>query len=342
MSSGTKDREWVGGILPFPAMVLEPAPHRPDLIVFLSVEEDLVVGTALIDPSDPEVSFGEALLQTIAEPAIGAPRRPRRLRVPDERLAAEVREAAPDIDVLVASTPELDIVLESLAASLPEGDEPSYLEHGTVGVEVVEDLFEAARLLHLAAPWKLGAEDEVLRLDIPALGVVGACVSIMGALEVAPGIAIFPSFDDFLDFLDALDGMTDASGDFALPADPSVADFGSPMLSLGFVTADELPEAMRREADGYGWRVAGPSAYPWVQNRARDGVMEPVGERGLQIIAACCGALAAFVPKHARLFSLDDYEPVCESYVNEDEVEVRLTLPYGAWSLFAVNDPPSL
>jgi len=92
----------------------------------------------------------------------------------------ELRETVPDIEVVVAPTPELDRLIDLMVASMLEGGGtgPSYFENGRVTEDTLASLFQAADTLFQAAPWKLARDSQVMRLDFPALGVEGACVSV--------------------------------------------------------------------------------------------------------------------------------------------------------------------
>jgi len=319
--------EWVGGRLTTPFYVLEPAPFRPELVLWLELPEDLIVGHQFIDPSGPPLAFGETLAEAMASPLAGPPRRPQRIRVADTLLADEVRAAAPDAEVVVAPTPELDRVLRLMAESMPGGADRSYFGNGRVSAETVGGLFRAAQRLFQLAPWETADDSQVLRMDIPALEVEGACVSIIGALGESLGFAIFPCYVAFERFIEAMD-RADVSED--------VLDMGTPTLSLNFERGADLPASMRREAAQHGWPVAGPDAYPWVQHRDTDGVLRPLEERDVRIASACATALAALFSKHRALFeqAVGPSRPVRESFFAEDELEVRLTVPYEGGSLW--------
>ena len=101
----------------------------------------------------------------------------------------------PGIEVVVAPTPELDAVVAQMVASIPAGggDGPSYLERGRIAPQTVEALFRASEALFRTAPWNELQDSQAFRLDIPALGVEGACVSVIGALGESLGLVIFPS-----------------------------------------------------------------------------------------------------------------------------------------------------
>jgi len=303
--------------------------------LWLELPEGLVVGQALIDPNGPAVHFPETLLHAIASPLVGRPRRPKRVRVSDGRLAAELREAVPDIEVVVAPTPELSaLIAQMLAAMSGESDEgPSYFENGRVTAGVVAALFHAAEALFRAAPWKLASDSQVLRLDIPAFGIEGACVSIIGALGESLGMIIFPSHLAMERFLTGIeqDRLRDSN---------SPLDMGTTTLSLNFERGADLPPRMRREAAEHGWPVAGPSGYPWAQHRDRDGTPRPLEERDVRVVAACANAVAAFFSKHADHFRMGSAAPVSERFKGDGDVEVRLTMPYESSSPSASDGGP--
>ena len=176
--------EWVGGQLLSPFFVSEGDPFRPQLTLWLELPADVIVWHALADPSEAPIPFAETLRAAMRSPAIGPPRTPARVRVADARLAAELHVALPELEVVVAPTPELHAVVAAFA----ESDDPqnyaprSYLEAGRVAPEAMAELFVAADLLYGLAPWRRAGGDQLVRLDVPALGVEGACVSLIGAL----------------------------------------------------------------------------------------------------------------------------------------------------------------
>jgi len=305
-----------------PVYIAEAEPYRPEMVLWLELPDDYIVGQELIDPQGTPLSFSGTLLRSMDAPLVGAPRRPQRIRVCAAPLAMELRGAVPDIEVVVAPTPELDSVIAQMVASMPEGGGgPSYFEHGRVGVAAVAALFRAAAALFRSAPWKLAQDSQALRLDIPALGVEGACVSIIGALEESLGLVIFPShlaMERFLARMEAGRGP-DAR-----------LDMGTTTLSLNFERGADLPAGMRREAAEHGWPVASPAAYPWAQHRDRDGTMRPLDARDVGIVTACANGLAAFFSRHGARFAQASVEPVGEGFTDAGGVETWLAMPYEA------------
>ena len=115
---------------------------------------------------------------------------------------------------------------------MPPGDaDESYFADGRVSPAAVERLFTAARGLFATASWSIAADTQVLRMDVPALDVEGACLSILGQATGRNGVLIFPSLIDFEVFMDAAGDLDD--GPF---------DLGSGWL--------------RREAMQHGWRCS--------------------------------------------------------------------------------------
>ena len=326
-------REWVGGRLSPPFYIHDrEEPYRPDLVLWLELPEGLIVGQSLGMPEDREGAVARGLRRALTQPAAGSPRRPDGIRVADAATAAEVRaEVGEAIPVTVAPTPELDALLAHLIATLPpdEDNEPSYFAGGRVSAAAVEKLFAAGRLLFALQPWSVIDDTQVLRMDIPALGVDGACLSVIGQLGESRGVLVFASLDDFEAFVAAAE-----SG--ALEQGPLAG--GAGWLALTFEPATELPASMRREAMEHGWPVERADAYPLVERRDPDGVPRPLVEPDVEIAGACALSLGAFLAKHGAIFKSDTFAPVCESYFDDDDREVRFTVPYDALADFELPE----
>lgn len=325
--------EWVGGRVVSPFYITEGTPYRPELILWLELPEGVVVHFEFGDRRKTPASFGATLLKAMESPMSGPKRRPATVRVGDAQLAAEVRQVLPDVRIVEAPTPELDQVVELMSEATSDDEDredPSYFENGRIGVEAIEALFGAAKLLYHVAPWKVAGDSQLLRVDIPAYSVEGACLSIIGALGQSVGLILFPSIEGFERFLENADA----------PHPPGAPiDLGTTTLSLNFETGSDLPPSMRWEALKHGWPVADAKAYPTVQHRDPDGLPRPLSEQDVRIMAACATSLTAFFVKHGHLFKRSSFEPVCESYFDDDDLEVRFTVPYEAGEMFEVNAP---
>jgi hypothetical protein len=315
-------REWVGGICSFPGFVGTDMPVRPEMTLWLELPSDLVVGTVLSEPDEAPPSFSESLDSAQRQPLAGPPRVPSRVRIADPRLAQEIIDAFPALEVVVAPTPELDSLvanmLEHFGAESP-GNDSGYLNDGLVAIDTVADLFDAARRLYQTAPWQVMDDAQVLRLDIPSYSVDGACVSVIGALGESLGVMIFPSLLHYDRFLLASELGWDED---ALP------DIGTDFLALNFERATELPVAMRSEAAKYGWPVDNVNAYPWVQPIGADLISRAATEHEIRIVTACANGLIELFNKHHAV--LDDFleEAISERFTDGSGVEVTWTVPY--------------
>lgn len=314
--------EWVGARVLAPMLFQEEnpqrAPQRGELLIWLELPSELIVFSEVIDPNVP-TSLSDALLRAFEKPTRGAARRPAQIRVADAESAASIRNVVPDIPVRAGPTPEIDALVDRLMADLiADGPPGSYFEEGRISKESVEKLFRAAAALYATSPWDVAADSQVLRLDIPALGVAGACVSILGTAGESYGVLILPSLASFDALARSAERRMTRSGKL---------DLGTNILSLSFEAAQALPPSMRREIMQHGWPVAGPLAYPRVEHRERDGLLRPLSERDVQIATACASALAQFVARHRAIFTEDEPEQVCATYADSG-FDVRLTAPY--------------
>ena len=239
---GTKARsEWVGGLLEPPFFIMDrDEPYRPLMALWVELPEGLIVGHASVPPEERFGALGKALLEAMEEPLVGPPRRPSRIRVCEETLAAEVRRAVgAGVPVDVAPTPELDELLKHMMETMPEGDlEGSYLMEGRISPDLVADLFSGARRLYQAKPWERLYDSQPLKMDIPHLGVEGACVTIIGMLGESLGILMFPDIESYERFSRAADDQFGGR---------EPMDLGTEWLALTFERGAELSAIMRRE-----------------------------------------------------------------------------------------------
>jgi len=320
--------------------ITEGEPYRPEAVMWLELPSGLVLGFSMIDPTKSPPSFSDTLREVLRAPLAGPPRRPTRVRVADQALAAEARAALGDpggTEVVVAPTPELDELVHQFARSLPDGDEPeSYLEGGRVSGAAVERLFRAADVLYDVAPWKFAGDQQVLRLDVAERRIAGAALSVIGALGESLGFLVFPSLAAYGTFAETGERL------MRQRRTPAKIDLGSSYLSVTFERGADIPRAMRAEVLDHAWPVAGADAYPRVEARERDGIPRPLQEEDVRLATAVAGALTAFAIKHEALFRGSSVEPVSESYAGETGLTVRLTAPYEAFDLFSaeVEDGP--
>jgi hypothetical protein len=333
--AGKAGREWIGGVIrtPFYVQDREPA-YRAMGIFWLDASDGCIVGTNLVAPDEVDGQVGAVLAGAMAQPMVGRPRRPDRVRVATAAMADEVRAVLGDgATITVAATPELQMVLDALTESIDAeaagngGEVITYLANGDVEADAVAEFFEIAKQLYKLAPWNDVQDQQVIRVDIPALDVEGACLSIIGNLGESLGFLLFPSYDGFLAFLDA---------SLATEFDQVPTEMGSGWLALNYDRGADLPDAVRREIAEHGWPVAAPEAYPLVERFDADLVLAPLDARDLSIAAAIASALVPFISNNRGTFADDDATPVCESFFMAEDLEVRLCYPHEAHDDFDI------
>lgn len=327
--SASSSREWVGGVIRTPFFIQDREPaYRAMGIFWLDARDGVIVGTTMVGPDEVQGQVGAVLASAMKRPMVGPPRRPDRIRVATADLADEVRALVGDgVAITIAPTPELQLVLDALTDSMGialDGDEDgfvTYLANGNVEADTVGIFFDAAKQLYHAAPWKEATDDQIIHVDIPSLGVAGACLSIIGNLGESLGFLLFPSYDSFESFLDA--SIAAADGD-------ELMDLNTGWLALNYVRGADLPDAVRREISAHGWPVAAPEAYPLAERFDQDLVVVPLCDRDLTMAAAVASALCSFFARHRDRFATDDTPPVRESHIDDQGIEVRLSYPHEA------------
>jgi len=318
-------REWVGGrfVMPF-----ETEGVHPLAALWIVLPEGLILAADISLPQAPEGWFAETL-RAAMERSKEQLEPPSRIRVADQALAAELRAAHGDIEVVVAPTPETDEAYASLLASMGASP-PSYLEDN-LPPALVEQLFRAAERLYRLAPWKIGCEYPI-RVDVPRFGIDGACLAVIGQARVDYGFLLFPSLDAY----DTFGQIGESMGEGELPE-----SFGTPLLSLSFEKKKALPPSVVQTIQQNKWPVAGTNAYPLAHHRDESGLLLPLTESDARTLIVTANALVTFCTLHRDVLSGENPMPISESFAGDDDVTVRLTYPAEAFDLFDVNGSPS-
>jgi len=312
MSSAEPVREWVGGRLTLPALIESMGDRRAEMSLWVELPDLLVVGQVLEDPHDPQASFGQSLMRAMAAPLVGEPRRPQRVRVADAALAEQLKSFS-FLSVEVAPTPEFDKVVRSLAAFFGEG---SYFSDPSLTAKDIEKFFIGARMLWAAQPWALIDDHALVHIEVPAMGIHDGCVSIVGSLDEVRGFVFFPSYEDY-------DRITYSAGS-PKPGEPLPAHRA---LYFSFDPREDVPEGMRKEAAEHGWPLADENAYPMLLRRV-NGEHAPVFEPELKLATAISRALGTFVLRHPQACENYGDVEIRESLLDEDDLEVILSVPH--------------
>jgi hypothetical protein len=314
------DRVWLGGRGALLVAGEEAGSIRKlDWVLWLDSRSGLIVGSAIVPSNEADSCVGRVLLESMATPMTGKPREPNRIHVASEGLAAELRQKLGDrIPIEVCATPELDAMAAALAASLGEvGEERRYLVGDDIDAALIESFFASAETFARLEPWRIAGEEDALRLELPELDVEGAVVSVTGALIEPRGFIVFADLDRYLDF-----AVGDDDSPFGVDGEPS--------LVMALLPRSELSDAMQREIDEHGWRIAAGGSCPVIARLGWETAEIVPTRRDYRLATAVASTLAEFVSEHAAAF--DELEParIRDSVADASGLRLRLSYPVEA------------
>jgi hypothetical protein len=323
----TSSEEWVVGRRPAPFTVERPKPFRPDMLLVMDPDSELVVGAEAVAPKTSAKEAARWVEEAMGQqaPLPVRLRQPRQLRVDDEVFAAALRaRLEPSIQVRTAPTPEVDRLIDHLGEDTGGRGEPT-----AAGLPADEEtrtlplFFEAAAALHGLAPWRVASDSDVLGLDVPDLGLEGACVSIIGNLGQSRGLLVFRSIVDYLAFTRFAAAHDQRRGRGALPP--------IHFFSINFDKPHEAPAGLVRMARKHRWALAAKDAFPYVLHVDPQGVALTLHESDFRLATVCLIGLARLLRKRPGIFSTPLRRPVGVHWVVKElsgGPKVRLTAPH--------------
>jgi hypothetical protein len=320
--------EWVGARVVAPFQIEDEGdPYTPEISLWLELPSGLVLASKIHGRGSRDGGLAGALKDAMKKPLAGEPRVPPAVRVPTRTDARRVLDALPDdVPVRVAPTPEIGRLVENMASHLAvSGPELGWLADERIDGAHLRAYFRATRALYLLAPWRSFNDTQVVRVDVPALSIRGACLSLVGQLGEVLGFLLFPSLDAYDRFIEA---SLDADAGVSLPP-----DVVSGCLSLTYERVAELPEALRRRLRDEDLPVAGPKGFPHLERHDSYGDAVPLGEGDVSLATAVTLALTSFAACHRAELALEDPDPLCETF-DAGGTSVTLTCPYEDYDLF--------
>ena len=321
-------RLWIGGRLRSPFLIEEGGGCRPDLLLWFDASRDHFLSGEIVPPDAPASALADELRKALA----GNPRGlPGTIRVPDDVSASAIENVVPAGATLeVGPTPELDRIVDLMDQRVPGSPgmvELSYLSGG-VTPAALDALFRAASALFRRVPWKLLDDTDVIEMNVPALGVQGACLVVIGAMKENFGVIIFDSYDDWDEF---------SSRDLDRP--DAIRNLGVAFITLSLDPGTRLPDRMRREVFEHGWPVASPDAYPAVFAVEPDGRPRHTRERDLHLATAAAAGVTALVQRHARALRPRVRVPMSATVAAPEKGEIEVRLPHRAVFEWAREEP---
>lgn len=321
-----KTHEWVGGIGSLPGWITgeSGADYRPDVLLWIDVASGDVLGST-IDCRENILAIAPAQLQAaILRPLIGQPNAPARLRVASEPLAEVLRASHPDIDIVLAPTPELDQVMKAMTQHMAGSKDAPWWQTDAQD-DAIGSFFGAAADLYESAPWtRIPDERCLLYVTVPAFGTQTFVISVIGQRGESFGFIVFDDLQSYRQYSEMAEAET--SGD--LPSVPRHA-------ALSFDRGADASRSVRRAIIEHGWRVADENAYPSILQVEPDLTTRPLRDSDIALFEALARALTQ---------ALEPAAPWHSAWDGGDTVEMRLsvTTSQGPFEVFVGSEPSQL
>lgn len=295
--------DWVLGRRPAPFVIEKPAPYRPELRLLLDAGADQMIAIEAVESGGSPAD--------LAEWASGKLRPGIRLRIDDHTLAEALRQRVGEgIEVLEVATPEIDGAVDALEAFTARtrgarGREPVWAD--SAAADAKAGFYAAASHFERARPWEKASDGHVLAIDVPSMGWMGACVSILGNAEETFGLLLLRSLADYVQFVRLADAVVDERR--------RAPGAGVPLFSVNFDRPRDLPggKKLAAEARAHGF-VPGPQGrVPYILKLSPDAVPTPPTTDDYRLATACLEAVCRFVESHGELFTARPRERFHES-----------------------------
>ncbi len=281
---------WIGARVPSSSLFAEPEPFRCDVALWMDAASKRILAYEMVPPTAPASVLVGCLYAALVA---NVQSWPARLRLLGDTVAEDVRKLLPDVELEVTQILALGAIGLALCAHLGRRRRaaPGPLQAEGLAAADLGEFCTHMSALWQAAPWDYFVDGELLDLDIPALDVFGACLSVSGARGVTRGVLVFDSWEDFDRFLSR---AAEAPADPHEPWEPGVRSLG-----LLFSRREDLPESMRRNLAPPDARSARGAPFPWLIAFDARGGVRPATVRELHLGCAAAAAVTALVHEHA-------------------------------------------
>ncbi len=246
------DEVWQGGLVRVRAWLEEPdgTARRPWGAVWVSLATGLVNVQLETAGVAPDWTLALRSLTDLGFKFAGC--RPARLEVADEALGGQLAAELADPELALTVRDGLPAVREMVRQMAQETDDapppPDALDAPGVTVERMRAFAAAARDFYQAAPWRYLSDEDLIRVEAPAVAPALAHVTVLGAGGRTFGLGFFASPKEF----EALQASPEP--ETLLGRRGKWAALYGPLEDMPFGDVDLWEE--------HRLPVAGPSAYP--------------------------------------------------------------------------------
>jgi len=262
---------------------------QPWMIVVVSRTAGHLLAFELAHEPPTASQMWQTVAKSMMEPAAGEPHRPTEVQVRPEERVVPLHSVLSDLGIDFTAThtlDQMDEVFEELAEELLGQREPGLLDMPGMTPEAVGSFFEAAAGFYKLAPWKKIGE-RTIKVECARFTSGPWYAVLMGQGGMTCGLVLYDS-------LETLNRIK--QGDLTEEENARLTS----ALAVVFGNNKDLPAADLDAARQYGWKVAGPTAYPWVYRKEPGLSMRPPLAWELELLEGCLRAVPEFVNRHKQ------------------------------------------
>lgn len=247
-------------------------PFFPDVVMCVEQHSGMILSANLTPPEEGDGAIQQAVAEAAEALQRDRPGAAVTLLVRQDFVAAALHTPPPGSAVRMGRSAEFaawDQAYLSMEQRMGGGGMLPYLWHGDISADEVAEFFAAAAAVYQAQPWRFFTDAEPLEVPDPLSKHKRLIVAIMGALGVAPGIAIFSSPKHY--------------------EQVALEEGKATGLFVGYEPRGKVPHTVIAEAQRHRWPTVNKSAFP-IMMRVRDG--QPVAASGDDVRRACAALRA--------------------------------------------------
>ncbi|HEV3205135.1 MAG TPA: hypothetical protein VGY77_12160 [Gemmataceae bacterium] len=263
---------------------------RPWIVLVTSLTEDIVLAHAIVEEPPSANHLWDTVLQALQKPVAGKPHRPVELRVRQEErwtsLKAHMEEIGVNL-VLADNLDQMDQVFADMHEHLLGMPRPGLLDMPGVSPEQVSAFFDAAAGFYQHAPWKVVGDDATIKVECDKYKSGPWYAVVMGQAGMTLGLALYEDLRIVRKTQQG--GLSDE--DHARNA---------VVLTMTFGEYTDMVVKNLEPVQRYGWKLAGPEAYPGIFKKERGMSVRPPLSWELELMEGCLRSIPDFVNRYQQ------------------------------------------
>jgi len=260
-------------------------PQRPWGALVVSCSEAPVLAQDIRTEAPDAQWLWQQVIQAMARPFAGEPRRPGRLELRENTWAEAMRPKLEALNVGCEVCEELlplETIFEDLGQHVAGDAMTALVDVPGVTPELVGAFFAAAAGFYRQAPWQYIDGDAPIRIECDRFQSGPWHAVVMGQSGITLGLALYEDLEVLCEILSG--GGEDEENARRTNG-----------MSVTYGPAFEVAPQDLDAAEQYGWEVAGPEAHPHVMRVNPGHAVRPPLAWELELLTACLTALPRFL-----------------------------------------------